>query len=217
VGLDLVVGVVADCIADGDQDSLSYFREEMGRINAALRAAALRDHREPEHLTPEQIYRTRIGNHDTLPYLLRIAFHLGMGRSPEPADAEGGWGTDRDYRGFCTDPTAYPGGFKHLLWHAEDQGYYVPVRFSEVVFPDDSIELESGPIGSSFALLAELEEIAAWLEVPTSLDPENEEIFERPTQRATGWRRFAIEAGVCLRMRNACEASLATGAAIVLC
>ncbi|MEC3919272.1 hypothetical protein [Nocardia sp. CDC160] len=51
----------------------------------------------------------------------------------------------------------------HLLCHSDCEGYYVPVDFGEVLFPDEELALSGGMVGSSQALMRELVYVAPYL------------------------------------------------------
>jgi hypothetical protein len=56
--------------------------------------------------------------------------------------------------------------------------------------------------------------------LPPDTDPEDDEVaeaFEAQDPSGEGWRRCGIEAHSCAALLRACDASLATGAAIVFC
>jgi hypothetical protein len=104
----------------------------------------------------------------------------------------------------------------HLLCHADNEGYYVPLALDAPVFIDvDDPLAGAGMIGSSQGLLDELRRVAPAigiaLEADGSLsDAEAARIFA-VRDGAPFWR----EQIVWLSLHEACVASIASGAAIV--
>ena len=60
--------------------------------------------------------------------------------------------------------------FDHLLFHSDCEGFYVPVKFSEVIFTDQELEIPGEMIGSSYMLLEECKASAQYLELPLDED-----------------------------------------------
>lgn len=60
----------------------------------------------------------------------------------------------------------------HLLCHSDCEGYYLPVEFDDILFPDDELGIPGGMVGSSVALLRELVYVASYLGI--ALDDEGE-------------------------------------------
>ena len=113
----------------------------------------------------------------------------------------------------------HPAAAAHLIWHSDAQGYYLPVDFSEVIFPADEFKIPGEMIGSAVALREECARLAKILELPDGLDPEDREVWECASQQgypsATRWREYGIETFTCLRLLRACEIALDSGCAIV--
>ena len=117
-------------------------------------------------------------------------------------------------------PPPRPLPFQHLMLHADGEGYYLPVDFAEVIFPDASLAIAGAMIGSVPRLKEECARLAAAIGLPLDADPNDDEVAEAADTQdpsAEGWRRYGIEAYSCAGLLRACEASLATGAAIVFC
>jgi hypothetical protein len=127
-------------------------------------------------------------------------------------------------------PTVGP-HFDHLVFHSDCDGYYLPLPLEQVLcYPQsaDAVSVDGGLLdaakggmtylGSSTALQRECELIAQALQLPLALDPESAEVenaVEDEDPRATGWRRFAKEAFICLRLYHACQRSIHYGPAVV--
>ena len=114
--------------------------------------------------------------------------------------------------------------FTHLNIHSDCDGYYVPVAFETPIVPkrvsSDSEHL--WPLGSVMRLEAELNQLARHLEIPADLrhdDAQLHALIEAPdrTPIAAMWSAQPIATHTCLVLREACERSLRTGAAIHFC
>ena len=114
--------------------------------------------------------------------------------------------------------------FTHLNIHSDCDGYYVPVAFETPIVPkrvsSDSEQL--WPLGSVMRLEAELNQLARHLEIPADLRHDDEQLhtlIETPDRTPVSalWKAQPIAAHTCLVLREACERSLRTGAAIHFC
>jgi hypothetical protein len=213
MGLDVTVGVFT-LVEAGDTEYEAYLLEQFGAINVTLRECGLPSHAEPEALAPERTFCQRIGTYGTLHVLRRFAVRIAVdGMLPAPAI-----GTQDDLlKSRCFDEGIGGGRFSHLIDHSDAEGYYLPIRFPEVLHADPAL-VAGGWIGSSYQLLEECRELAGWLEVPLDLDPDSDELWGAASETDGTdilWRRYAIESGVCVRLFRAAQVSVETGAAIV--
>lgn len=71
----------------------------------------------------------------------------------------------------------------HLVWHYDHAGAYVPVDFAHPLSNDDLLA-GGGPLGSSQALLRELEHVAPTI----GIDPANPPAAPRPPPLPRSWR-----------------------------
>lgn len=223
MGLCVGVGVLAD-LGEHDPEGAEWARADFAKINAALRAAGLPAHHEPDALPAEA---TRVGGdlfgYSGLHYLRRIAAHLWEGRPvPPPGDqnAAGDLVLQRYHQqqgeprpgllGRLTGARARGPRFDHLIMHSDAEGYYVPVDFPRVIFGAGDDDVPGGMLGSSPRLLAECEHLAAALGLPTDIDPEADAVFEAAESQGqgTGWRAYGIEAHSCLHLIHCARASL---------
>jgi len=105
----------------------------------------------------------------------------------------------------------------HLICHSAAEGYFVPVDLSGPVFlPEGSRVAGGGVVGSSQALLRELQRCADGLGIAldddrTLSDTEAARVAARPDDHP-----FAVESVVWLALHEACQASIASGHAVVL-
>jgi hypothetical protein len=185
-------------------------RSVLADINAALAEAGLPPHQEPDGgIAPASF---DLGPPESLHALRRVGAHLSVGRDlPPPARANGPEDLvlARRYRGagrFDRGPLP----FAHLIDHADDGGYYVPVDFPEPLLAGD------GLLGSSHQLLAECDALAAALGIPGDLDPDADALWAA-LDGAGGdelWERYGLESFACVRLLAAARHSVRTGAVL---
>ena len=146
---------------------------------------------------------------DCLHYLRRIAAHLWAGNGLPVPCLDGKAAQDPVLRGYyqtlCETPNL---PFAHLLNHADDCGYYLPVPFSTPLEPGFAvIENEGCQVsGSSYTLLEECTYLADFLELPLELDPET--VREASLSQEKGeavWERYGVESFVCAALHTSCE------------
>jgi hypothetical protein len=168
-----------------------------------------------------------------LHHLRRIAAHAAFGL-PRPDPVAGDAANDSVLKRYYREVTRSPGlmsrlirlsrgralGYQHLIVHSDAEGYYVPQDFAEVIFPDHSLAIPGGMIGSVLRLREECRAMAELLEIPDGLDPESDDVLnaaEDPASGTTTWQRYGIESFSCVRLLAACDASVKSGATIVFC
>jgi hypothetical protein len=103
----------------------------------------------------------------------------------------------------------------HLLCHADEEGYYVPVPMADPVFlPPDSPVAGGGMLGSSQGLLSELRRIAP--DIGVRLDPDGS-LRDAEAERLGGSTAdpYTTEQMVWLTLHEACRVSIASGHPIV--
>ncbi|MGW5382938.1 hypothetical protein [Nocardia sp. NPDC003963] len=160
MGLAVGTHAYAELLDSDDAEEADYLREQLRALGRLLAAEGLPAHTEPETRGPET-ERAPVGS---VPYsfvhYLRRAYARARqfpDRPMEPlADGE--------------DPTEDPSVDElvymfdsHLLCHSDCEGYYVPVEFDDVLFPDDELGIPGGMVGSSPGLLRELVYVAPYL------------------------------------------------------
>lgn len=102
-----------------------------------------------------------------LHYLRRVAAHLGAGHLlPSP-------GNDAALRADAVlasvQQQRHLSRFEHLILHEDDQGFYLPTAFEQVLYPDPALGIDSRSLGSSAKLQSECLELAHALEIPDDL------------------------------------------------
>lgn len=111
-----------------------------------------------------------------------------------------------------------PPPFAHLVVHSDSEGLYIPADFPLPLVP---IQMPKGtetfwPLGSAKRLKKELAEIEKALGIPDDLMP-GDPALARPADPAGPlWNAQPFAVYSCLVLREACDRSLATGAAICL-
>jgi hypothetical protein len=236
MSLSISVGVLVEQF---DEEYHDEVKDEFEAINAALRAAGLPEHHEPEHAQGGAPWDWHIGSCSCLHGLRRVAAHLALRHAlPEPSLEEPTndpvlrqyYDTTRTETRSAQPSNLQPGiplgvpagsfnvtsprPFSHLMDHTDYDGCYLPIPFAEVLVVSD------GWIGSSYALRDECRELAGQLGLPGDTDLgeldrmryQYPEIIRRP-----GWERFAGECFVCKALMTAAEISIQSGCALVFC
>jgi hypothetical protein len=196
----------------GDDEGEPAYRHRMQRLREALAGRGI-DWSEPDTAPPPSAMRKHLGSfpYSYLHYLRRAyaLYYLDLPVTPtESYD---------DVR--AADPQiedATLGLSSHLLCHADQSGYYVPARFDDPLFLDQSIA-GAGMVGSSAGLLRELRRLAPHIGVELGeggelSDAEAARLFDSDVDHDNP---FGIEQTVWLTLHEACRASLAHGNAIV--
>ncbi|MEU5899052.1 MULTISPECIES: hypothetical protein [Streptomyces] len=154
-------------------------------------------------------------DYDALHFLRRAYLLQICGLEVTPVDELGG-----DYEQLLEmfDATAQR---SHLVWHYDHAGAYVPVDFP-VPLSNDELLAGGGPLGSSQALLRELEYVAPSI----GIDPANPPLAPAPPSAPTSLEEpaappppdespFARERHVWLGLHAAATRSLAQGSMII--
>lgn len=161
MGLAVATHAYADALTeDPDPEYLDELRDQLRAINDLLIGEELPPHHEAE-VHGAATARDRIGSVPyTFVHYLRRAYARAYMYPDEPLTPVA------DYEDPADDPTVDRLTYKfdtHLLCHSDCEGYYIPVDFDEVLFPDDDLGLPGGMVGSSEALLHELVYVAPYL------------------------------------------------------
>lgn len=226
MGLNLTVGIVAGTIRY-TPERLNYHYEQFAAINTVLVESG-----QPEHVEPEDIesWSMELHGHGGLQTLRRIAAHLWAHQSvPEPAKrgAAGVPETGSDtlinayfevvQRWLRGGETRYPMAYEHLILHSDDRGYYLPIRFADVIFTPPSLNIAGSMFGSAPVLADECRQLLGALQALPDLQPDGDEVREAIINpgRGEGWQRYGAEVEACLKLIAACQRSVETGAALV--
>ncbi len=219
MGLALEVGILAD-LRENDEEGFEDFKKQFDFINDFLQANGLPLHAEPLGLSEEEILSYDMWGYSGLHYLRRVAAIVAeTGKMPEPGDDNAA--DDPILQKYYANQGSDQKRFAHFIIHSDAEGYYLPIRFDDVLFPPEDSEIDGdGMIGSSYRLLEECGELAKLLEVPLDIDPESDEVWlaaDAQGESDVTWKKYGIESFVCLRLISAAKYSIETGAAIVFC
>jgi hypothetical protein len=229
MGLTLVVGALADLL-EQDAEGAARLESQFAAVNQALVAAGLPAHTEPRALAPERRWSGDMYGYSGVHYLRRVAAYVASNRSlPRPGDdgasddpvldayfavAEG---RAPSLFGRMLGRPRPARAFDHLILHSDAEGYYLPLEFREVVFPNPDLDVDGAMIGSSPMLLRECERLATVLGVPPNIVPESDELVEAAEAqgKGEGYLRYGQEVFACVQLREAARRSVEAGAAIV--
>lgn len=217
MGLSIVVGILAD-LKQNDIEGYEYHKQQFEKINAVFRKNSLPEHIEPETL--DSIWYCDMWGYSGLHYLRRIAAYLSEGKElPEPGnqDVPDDQILKKYYRSGNLAQVPDGFDFSHLMFHADNEGYYFPQPFQNIQLADKEID---GLIGSSYTLMNECEKLAAVLELPLEMDIDADELHDAIESQGEGeakWEQYGVESFTCLRLYHACKRSIETGAAVCFC
>lgn len=230
MGLSLEVGILAD-LREHDPEGAEVFE---GFFEYA--GAVLHKHRLPQHAEPRdcEVWSAQMYGYSGLHYLRRIAAHLDAGLAmPPPGDQDSS--DDPILQAYFQDVVGQGPGllkrlvkglprfsrsFDHLIVHSDAEGFYLPMDFPDVLLDEDDQQLPGGMLGSVPRLARELDRLASALGIPDHLHAEAEELWAAADAQGSGtetWQRYGIESFSCVVLREACQKSLASGAALVFC
>ena len=236
MSLEIVVGHLAYQLQH-DADGAAMHRATLDSLNALLAEAGEPPHVEPDSITGDTRSWQSYG-YAGLHYLRRLAAWHGIHQRLPPPCSDAQAASDaaltelyRQHDDYLSirhhgdastqgDHSDAPPPFAHLLLHSDAEGFYLPRPLPVVLFDMASPQRGGigGMVGSAQQLLKECHELAALMALPEDIDPNSDEIRNNvhvPVPDGAPWQRYGIESYVLTRLIAACEASLATGAAIV--
>jgi hypothetical protein len=218
-----------------DGADAARFNDQLAAVNLALDEAELDRHKEPE---PAEGWQAELPGPEALHALGEIAGLIWKGR-PIPqnrlidgkdAPAETAlfeailphiFAARRPPRRilFGRRRIVAPPPFAHLTVHSDREGLYIPADFPLPLVP---IQMPKGtenfwPLGSVQRLQRELAEIAKALDIPDDLMPDDPALAKPADPAGPLWKAQPFAVYSCLVLREACDRSLATGAAICFC
>jgi hypothetical protein len=203
------------CDPEGHQNA----RKQFAAINTALRKAGAPEYEEPEDLLGGN-WDFKLYPSNGLAFLQRFAAYCNDGDDdmewPTPGDPKTMDNPLDDEVVEDVYSLLEMMAFSHLIMHNPAWGYWVPVDFQDVIFPDKKLGI-GNQLGSSVRLKAECEELAAVLRLPLDLDPEDETVRQaqfHPGKSRTGWKKYGVESHNLLALHRACQKSITLGAAI---
>lgn len=163
MGLAISVGELAFALSSkGDPEGAEYLSRSLERLNRCLVAEGLPPHEEPTVL-PRIPQRGAMGS---FPY--SFTHHLRRAVAYARQAPEKFATIDREQN--PTEDEYYDRELSvmmdcHLICHSDCEGFYVPIDFPAPLYPDDSLRIPGGIVGSSQRLLAELIHAAPLLEI----------------------------------------------------
>ena len=231
MGLCLCVGFAAD-LKENDPEGYEDFKAEIAKVNATLRAQGLPEHHEPDEVGAADFISLDMMGYSGLHYLRRIAAHISFtGKLPPPGDSDSSKDALLGQYYMESIQEKAPNGlalfkkaqkskafeFNHLLHHSDCEGYYLPMEFTNVIFPDPKLKVPGEMIGSAHYLLRECKRLAETLAIPECIDAASAELWDAANNQGQGdgWHRYGVESFTCVRLMRACEASIRSGAALV--
>ncbi|MGF1427035.1 hypothetical protein [Kitasatospora sp. LaBMicrA B282] len=212
MGLSITVGLL-DSQARHDADGLAYHRGAFARLSKALAVGGI-DWHEPEISDPPAVAAVAAGfPYSFLTHLRRVFVLAGRGEPLTPAAET----DDRQYERDCEkiqDEASVLAS--HLLCHADNSGYYVPVDFAAPLFLSPEAGVDGyGMVGSTQQLLAELARVAPSLGIDLAPDGTLSAATESALADFDPDTPFAMERFTWYQLHRACRASLDGGQAIV--
>jgi len=145
MGLSLEVGILAD-LRENDEEGYQHFCNQFDALNTHLNTASLPLHTEPADC---EVWSCDMFGYSGLHYLRRIAAHLdSTGQLPQPGNDNAsedpvlkqyfehviGRKPSLAQRIFAKQP-GFLRAFDHLIVHSDAEGFYLPIEFSDVLYP----------------------------------------------------------------------------------
>ena len=219
MGVDVTVGYLAEMRAN-DAEGMKHVRKRFADLKKRMKKDGLPTYTEPEDI---HYWAIRVWPQIGIALLQRLAIYLWRknGKLPTPATYE----MDAPFEGremskiyedcyFYSEECNKKGqNFRHLVCHSCRDGGWLPVEFEEP-FTEGYVEY-----GSSQRLQEQCEMVAAALELPLELDPNEKEVqaaLRTPGKLKKKWKQYSIESFNCLLLHKAARLSVELGAAIIL-
>ncbi len=155
MGLSVEVGVLADLLKN-DPEGASVLRNDLSLINQVLIENNISEHLEPEELKSERISYWHSLPHFFLHCLRRIYAYSVADEDWIPTPASDDYIPEEDM--LVEDETMMFDS--HLLCHSDYEGFYLPLRFDEIVI-DERDRIRGAFLCSSYCLLEELVYVAS--------------------------------------------------------
>jgi hypothetical protein len=201
-------------------EGFSSLQREFAAVNRALRAAGAPEHEEPARIRGGS-WSFKLYPSNGIAFLQRLAAYCNdteVEEWPAPGDPETMDNPLEDEVVADVYALVDVMTFQHLILHEPKWGYWVPVDFRAVIFPDEDLGVGT-MLGSSIRLKAECEKLARVLRLPLDLDPEDEVVRDamfHPGRGRARWKKYGVESHNLLALYQACQKSVATGSAIYL-
>ncbi|WP_067537225.1 hypothetical protein [Nocardia crassostreae] len=169
MGLALATHTLAYVLQNGDYpDEVDELRDQLRAINDLLLVEGLSPHHEPTTRGPATS-RDTVGS---VPYSFVHYLRRAYARACEYPDQPLTPVADGEDPSEDDAVESVSSMFEsHLLCHSDCEGFYVPVDFDVVLYPEPDIDIPGDMLGSSQGLLRELEYVAPYLGI-TLVDDE---------------------------------------------
>lgn len=230
MGLSLEVGILVD-LRENDEEGFDYFRNQFEALNSHLNQANIAAHVEPDDC---EVWSCEMFGYSGLHYLRRLAAYLDATEHLPPPGDDGASKDPRLEQYFQHVMGKIPSfaarlfqkqhtfsrSFDHLIVHSDAEGFYLPIEFTDVQYPDEKLEIAGGMIGSAPRLLSECKRIAGVLEIPSDLDETSKALWDAADSQGEGdqtWQRYGIESYSCVCLMRGCMKSIESKAALVFC
>jgi hypothetical protein len=237
MGLGITVGILADLL-EHDEEGAEWISEQLYDVNKLLQKEGLQQHVEPTNC---EVWSVDGYGYSGLHALREVAGFFWKGIPISKTNML--TGNDRTNSDILFD-AAIPqlmgeksGGFfarilgkktlnanlpfLHLVCHSDAEGFYVPVDFPVPITPkvirDETASI--WPLGSVQQLNQELDVLIHTLEIPIGMNSQSDELFDAIESKERSkndslWHAQPIASYSALILKEACVASLKTGAAI---
>ncbi|WP_028582174.1 hypothetical protein [Desulfogranum japonicum] len=212
MGLAIVVGMYSDLLKE-DPEGAEWLGKTFNTLNDVLKKNGIETFNEPKELHE---LRSRSWC-DSFPYsfihYLR-RFYAYVISTPDwvPAPVK----EDEDP---ASDPVVEEETLmfeSHLLCHSDCEGFYLPIRFDEVIF-DENKRIPGGMLGSSYKLLEELVQVAPRLNIKLTNSKLSDEEAERINKLASSEDEYYREYCVWIALYEAARLSIENKTVISFC
>ena len=215
MGLSISVGLLAD-LYHNDTEGFEYHCEAFEQLTRALAGEGI-DWREPEAVDLPAAHAHAAGfPYGYLTRLRRIYMLFKGGEAITPAAETGTPRYEADLERIDDETSMFA---SHLLCHADDSGYYLPLDFADPLFLPRELELEGGGmVGSCHRLRKELIAIAPALGIRLEDGDNGGRLADKEAAKLEACPPndpFEPEKFAWLALYQSCEASIAGGHAIV--
>jgi hypothetical protein len=237
MGLDIAVGWLASRVREGND--LAELKRPFDLLNEVLVEAGMAPHHEPLDMLEDQIFEAQMWGYGGLHAIRRLAaYHVLKRRLPpqleDDADASEDPVLAKLYReherrhgngrkGWLAkwlSPSRPKPRFQHLLWHSDCEGFYLPRAFPDVIIDEATPQREGlgTMVGSAASLLEECQILAGLIDLPATIDPEDDQLWEAAESPSTDgplWTRYGVEAFGLARLIQGCELALKHNAVLM--
>lgn len=213
MGLGISVGLLCDQ-ARNDPEGYEHYRTAFEHLTNALAPEGV-DWHEPQtiHNAGDEHDFSASFPYRYVSHLRRIYTLTLLGEPVTPAASISEAQYESDQEQVTDEMTMFA---SHLLCHADDAGYYIPVDFPDPLFLPQQAKIPGGGmVGSTQQLLAELMGFAPAIGI--HLDERGEIQQTQAAESAGDADAFEPEPYAWSQMYQACRASIASGHAIVFC